>query len=165
MQVLGSRSPPHKAWFTQVDSICKQYSLPSALHLLTHPSSKLSFKSTVKSAVINFWEQQLRREAAELASLKYFHTQFYSLTTPHLIWSTAGSNHWKSTKPLSKQGCWAQISCRKTLSPLVWKHCGCLCTPALLRTTNFRQSGTYANLLRRLSWMPWVCSFTLEPKI
>ena len=98
VSILSSPSPPPHSWFTQVDQLCSQYSLPPALTLLTNQSTKASFKTGIKAAVINFWETRFRDQAEELYSLKYFKPNFYSLTTPHHIWSTAGSNPYEAQK-------------------------------------------------------------------
>ena len=41
---------------------------------------------------MNYWEQRLRAEAASLDSLKFFHPSFMSLSSPHPLWTTAGSS-------------------------------------------------------------------------
>ena len=41
---------------------------------------------------MDFWEKKLRREAAQLSSLSYFKPDFYSLASPHPIWTMAGTN-------------------------------------------------------------------------
>ena len=74
------------------------YSLPTALSLLSTPQPKALFKKHVKSAVTNFWEMKLRGETSKLSSLKYFKPEFYSLTTPHPIWTTAGTNPYEVEK-------------------------------------------------------------------
>ena len=98
INVLTSSSPQKKSWFSQVNHLCSQYSLPPALELLTNPCSKNIFKNNVKSAVIDYWERKLRSEAQVLSSLKYFKPQFYSLTRPHPIWTYAGTNPYEVEK-------------------------------------------------------------------
>ena len=48
--------------------------------------------------MIDYWEQKLRAEAEFLPSLQNFNTKFMSLTTPHPIWETAGSNPYEVAK-------------------------------------------------------------------
>ena len=55
-----------------------------------------------KSAVIDWWEQKMRHDAAQLSSLKYFKPEFYSLSTPHPIWTTAGSNPYETAKSFTQ---------------------------------------------------------------
>ena len=88
------------SWFLQVRNICIQYNLPSPITLLQHPLNKYSYKKLIKSRVIDFWETHLRAEALELRehSLKYFKAEFMSLSKPHLLWSTCGSNPYEIHK-------------------------------------------------------------------
>ena len=46
----------------------------------------------VKKRIVDYWEQKLRHEAANLPSLHYFKPTFMSLLSPHTIWTTAGSS-------------------------------------------------------------------------
>ena len=46
----------------------------------------------VKSCIIDYWEVKLRAEAALLPSLEFFNPSFMSLSSPHPLWSTAGSS-------------------------------------------------------------------------
>ena len=48
-----------------------------------------AFKKLVKSRVLDFWEGHLRLEALKL---KYFKPEFMSLTRPHSLLSSCGSN-------------------------------------------------------------------------
>ena len=50
--------------------------------------------------MVDFWETFLRAEAARLEenSLKYFNPKYMSLTRPHLLWSTCGSNPYEVHK-------------------------------------------------------------------
>ena len=77
------------SWFLQIRDICILYSLPYPHELLKHPPSKNIYKKMVKSRVIDYWENQLRKEAAELKSLTMFKPQFMSLTHTHPMWTTA----------------------------------------------------------------------------
>ena len=54
----------------------------------------------VKSKVINYWEAYLRSKALSMreSSLKYFRAEYMSLTRPHPIWSTCGSNPYEINK-------------------------------------------------------------------
>ena len=46
----------------------------------------------MKKHVINYWELFLRAEAAALDSLSFFNAKFCSLSSPHPMWSMAGSS-------------------------------------------------------------------------
>ena len=94
--LLTSSSPT--SWFSQVRGLLQQYKLPHPLLLLHNPPAKEAFKNLVKSKVLDYWETKLRSEAEFLPSLSYFHPQFMSLSTPHRIWSTAGSNSYEVSK-------------------------------------------------------------------
>ena len=54
INILASPSPPPKSWFTQVNQLCVQYNLPSALSLLSNPCSKETFKNRIKINVIEY---------------------------------------------------------------------------------------------------------------
>ena len=95
-QVLLTSSP--SSWFTQVRNLMLKYHLPHPLLLLDSPPTKEAFKALVKSKVVDYWEQKLRSEAAFLPSLIYFHPEYMSLTSPHRLWTTAGSNSYEVAK-------------------------------------------------------------------
>ena len=82
------------SWFLTLRDLCLKYSLPSPLSLLQYPMTKSKFKNLVKARIIDYWEAYYRTEAQKLstASLKYFKPEFMSLSHPHKIWTTCGSN-------------------------------------------------------------------------
>ena len=86
------------SWFHQVRDLCLQYQLPHPLTILANPPTKDTFKNLIKKQIINFWEIQLRAEAAELKSLKYFKPNFMSLKTPHPLFLAAGSSPYEVAK-------------------------------------------------------------------
>ena len=57
----NSDNHPH-SWFVQVEELCQQYFLPSALHLLRNPLSKLSFKTLVRPRILDWWTQKFRAD-------------------------------------------------------------------------------------------------------
>ena len=78
-----------------------KYSLPSPLSLLSHPLSKVSFKTLVKKRVVDFWQQEIWEEAKSKPSLlKFFKPDFMSLLKPHPLWTTAQSNQFEINKSL-----------------------------------------------------------------
>ena len=97
---LVSAKPSSSSWFLQIRELCLQYDLPSPLSLLECPMTKSSYKTLIKSRVVDYWETYLRAEAAKLedSSLKYFRPQFMSLTRPHLLWTTCDSNPYEIHK-------------------------------------------------------------------
>ena len=80
------------SWFSQVHLLCKLYSLPDPLTLLSDPPEKNAFKVLTKKRVISYWEILLRSEAKALKSLKFFRPEYMSLSKPHPIFSSAGSS-------------------------------------------------------------------------
>ena len=54
----------------------------------------------VKSKVIDYWEKVLRAEASLLPSLEYFDPRFHSLTSPHPLLSSPGSNSYEICKSI-----------------------------------------------------------------
>ena len=98
VHTLLTSSPTTQSWFIQVRNLLLQYHLPHPLYLLQDPPSKETFKRLVKSRVIDFWEKKFRAEAALLSSLRYFHTTFLSLVTPHRLFKSAGPNMYEVSK-------------------------------------------------------------------
>ena len=101
---LSSAKPSSGSWFLQVRDLFVKYTLPSPLTLLDCPMTKLSYKKLVKSKVIDFWETHLREEAANLREnpLRYFKAEYMSLTKPHPIWLTCGSNPFEVHKAVTQ---------------------------------------------------------------
>ena len=78
-------------WFASMRSICQQYSLPDPLLVLQSPPTTYQWKTLTKSKVLDWWQIKLRGEAQHLDSLIFFNPKYMSLSTPHPIWTTAGS--------------------------------------------------------------------------
>ena len=96
--VLTTSSDNSQSWFAQVKKICYQYHLPHPLKLLDVPPPKESFKRLTEQKVHEFWATKLRNDAAELDSLYCFKPQFMSLSTPHPIITSCGSNPYEINK-------------------------------------------------------------------
>ena len=92
LNLFSSRTISPKSWFHQIRKWCLMYGLPHPLDILTFPPTKTIFKTYVKKRVIDYWESLLRSEVNLLPSLTSFRPAFMSLTSPHPIWSTAGSS-------------------------------------------------------------------------
>ena len=90
------------SWFHQVRDICLQYDLPHPLTLLSQPTpfSKKSFKRLAKKHVIMYWEDKLREEACNLPSLKFFRPNFLSISSPHPLFTSAGSSAYEVSKAI-----------------------------------------------------------------
>ena len=93
---------PSKSWFHQIKHICDLYQLPPPISLLDNPPNKLSIKLLVKKKITDHWERKLREDCTSLPSLAYFHPSFHSLSTPHPIWTSAGSSPYKIKKAVVK---------------------------------------------------------------
>ena len=52
----------------------------------------------IKKKILDYWEKKLRSDALNLPSLKYFHPHYYSLSSPHPLWTTAGSSPYEVKK-------------------------------------------------------------------
>ena len=100
--VLKHSKSSSKSWFWLIRDICLMYGLPHPLTILKTPLSKEKFRKLVKSKVIDYWELRLRGESSLLPSLKYFHPQYMSLTKPHPLWSSAGSNPHEISKAIQQ---------------------------------------------------------------
>ena len=88
----GTGTLSNHSWFHQIRELCLQYLLPHPLDLLRSQYSKESYKRLVKKNVIDYWEKLLRSEAVGLDSLHLFSSSFCSLTSPHPMWTMAGSS-------------------------------------------------------------------------
>ena len=95
---LSASKRASRSWFLQVGDLCIKYSITDPLTLLSNPPTKSSFNRSAKSKVIDFWETKLRSDATLLSSLTFFKPEFYSLTKPHPIWTSAGNNPHESEK-------------------------------------------------------------------
>ena len=71
--ILSQGRPSSKSWFWQIIDICLLYNLKHPLELLETPPAKETYRRSIKSHVISYWENKLRGEAAPLLSLSYFH--------------------------------------------------------------------------------------------
>ena len=100
--VLTTAKSSSKSWFRQIRDISLMYELPHPLVILQNPPNKETFKNLVKAKVVNYWEIKLRGEASLLSSLVYFRPEFMSLTKPHPIWRTAGSNPYEVSKAIQQ---------------------------------------------------------------
>ena len=99
-KVLSTSKPSSKSWFWQVRDICLLYLLPHPLQFLDEPLPKIRFKKLAKSHIIDYWEKKLRSEASLLPSLAFFRPEFHSLSKPHPIVWTPGSNPYEVSKSI-----------------------------------------------------------------
>ena len=79
------------SWFANTRLICQQYSLPDPLLILQSPPTHLYWKKLTKSKVLDCWQLKLRGEAEHLDSLQFFRPSHMSLSSPHPLWTSAGS--------------------------------------------------------------------------
>ena len=92
VNILEYQTVSPGSWLHQIGSLCQLYSLPHPASLLAAPLSKHSYKHLTKKKVIGYWEIQLRAEAFTLTSLKFFNPNYMSLSSPHPVWTSAGSS-------------------------------------------------------------------------
>ena len=88
--IFDNTTSSPKSWFHQIRNLCLQYDLPHPSVLLSSQLTKQTYKNLVKKHVINYWELKLRYESSKLSSLEFFHPQYFSLASPHPIWTTTG---------------------------------------------------------------------------
>ena len=100
--VLITAKSSSKSWFRLLRDICMKYQLPHPLSILDNPPKKEVFMRMVQAKVVDYWEVKLRGEASLLSSLVNFKPEFMSLTKPHLIWTTAGSNPYEVSKAIQQ---------------------------------------------------------------
>ena len=99
-EIFATAKPSSRSWFLEIRKISLKYLLPHPITFLDSPPTKESFKKLVKSAVIDFWEQKFRAEAAFLkeGSLKYFDPSFMSLSRTHPLFTTCDSSPYEVKK-------------------------------------------------------------------
>ena len=95
---LGTSADSAKSWFMKIRDLCHMYGLPHPLTLLQEQPDKEVFKSQVKLSVQEYWQKTLVGEADSLHSLTYFKPNFMSLSKPHPLWTTCGSNPYEVNK-------------------------------------------------------------------
>jgi hypothetical protein len=100
--ILVTAKSSSKSWFCQLRDLCLTYQLPHPIIILDNPPNKEAFKKLIKARVVDYWETKLRGEASLLSSLVYFKPEFMSLTKPHPIWTTAGSNPYEVSKAIQQ---------------------------------------------------------------
>ena len=96
--ILTTSPDNSHSWFIQIKKICHQYQLPHPLTLLESPPTKEFFKQLSKRKVHEFWEDNLRLEASPRTSLFLFKPQHMSLSIPHPLITTCGSNPYEINK-------------------------------------------------------------------
>ena len=79
------------SWFAGLRSISSQYNLPDPLLVLQSPPTHSYWKRIAKCRVLEWWQTKYRGVAQHMDSLEYFNPDFMSLSTPHPLWTTAGS--------------------------------------------------------------------------
>ena len=100
-RILMSAKSAAGSWFQQVHGLCIIYQLPHPLILLKESPTANTFNHLVKSKIIDYWEDKLREEASRLDSIPFFKPEFMSLTKPHPIWSSCGSNPFECHKAVT----------------------------------------------------------------
>ena len=137
-----------KSWFGAVRKLCLQYGLPHPSEWLSYQPSKSQVKRITKSAVLQFWLDKLRNQAATLPSLQYLKTEYLGLTMCHPIFWTCGSSPWELEKATTQA---RFLSGRYRVEALTghwvpWNR-ECMCTlPGCWRTERAHK-GTLESLL------------------
>ena len=137
-----------KSWFGSVRKLCLQYRLPHPSEWLSYQPSKTQVKRITKSAVLQFWLEKLRNQAATLPSLRYLRTEYLGLTTCHAIFWTCGSSPWELEKATTQARFLSGRYRVESLSGhwVPWNR-DCMCTlPGCWRTKRAHK-GTLESLL------------------
>ena len=121
--VLTCRKATSKSWFLQLRDISMQYQLPHPLSLLDYPPTKETYGKLIRSRVMDFWETKLRGEASLIPSLQYFQPNFMSLSSPHPVWATAGSNPYEISKAIQQARFFRAVPDTATGSSISSNHC------------------------------------------
>ena len=78
-------------WFLKVRQLSQQYGLPDPLLVLQQPTTKGRWKSTCRSRVVDWWQIHYRGQASNTDSLTLFQYQYFSLSSPPRVLTTAQS--------------------------------------------------------------------------
>ena len=89
-----------KSWFINIRDICLMYQLPHPLSLLNTPLSKETAKQLFRDSITDYWQIKLREDTSCLPSLKFFKPQYMSLSRPHPLYQTCGSNSYEICKAI-----------------------------------------------------------------
>ena len=92
---------------------------------------------------MDFWETKLRGEASLLPSLQYFQPNFMSLSTPHPVWATAGSNPYEISKAIQQ----ARFISGRYRTQLLAKHWSSNTEGFCLASSCFEQEETVEHIL------------------
>jgi hypothetical protein len=85
---------PAGSWFEYVDTLLQKYRLRSLQELVRTLPSKSAWKTEVKTAIVGYWEMQLRADAELKSSLVYMDIEHCHLKSAHQLWtSTYSSPH------------------------------------------------------------------------
>ena len=68
------------------------YEPPTPFELLDDPPTKFKWKRLVKSKLVQFWSNQLKSEAAEKSTLKFWNNGNIKHNVCSQIWEQAGSD-------------------------------------------------------------------------
>ena len=166
--VFSTGSASSKSWFWKVRGLCMQYDLPHPASWLSIQPSKQQVKSVTKAAVLKYWLDKIRLDAANLPSLKYLKTGFLGLTRCHPLFLTCGSSPWEVEKATTQA---RLLSGRYRLEELTchwvpWNRGGMCSLPDCWGTTSAHRGTVEAFLLTcsslsstRLSLATWNTSF------
>ena len=83
--ILATHPDSSKSFFVIVRKLCQKYCLQSPLSLLENPPTKSSFKSLVKSRVLDYYNKIYREEVQSKSSLHNFRIEYMSLCKPHPV--------------------------------------------------------------------------------
>ena len=100
--ILTSARPSATSWFQKIRDLCILYQLPHPLTTLANPPTKASYNKQIRSKIFDYWESELRLKAMELTSAPFFKPEFMSLTCPHQLWTSCGSNPFEIHKAVTQ---------------------------------------------------------------
>ena len=89
---LAMKDLNSKSWFMGVCRKLHKYNLPSAHDLLFNPPPKDVWKNQINTVVQEYWNEELRNDAASKSSLKYLNINACKIGTVHPTWDTVESN-------------------------------------------------------------------------
>ena len=98
---LAMKTSTSNSWTVKLREVLQMYNLPSAGDLMRNPPERNEWKATVKTAVRRHWDEDLKRRAATMTSLKFLNLQTCQIGRVHPAWQ-CGTDPWRVSMAITK---------------------------------------------------------------
>ena len=93
---LAMKNTSSYSWTSQLRRVLYMYKLPSPIQIANNPPVKDKWKHTTKLAIEDYWENELKEEAAKMKSLKHLNLRMCAMGYTHPVW-VCGSDPLQTT--------------------------------------------------------------------